>query len=333
MARRHKNKSKSNSRSRRESNTGTNNDEVGSQTLPNAKNVNNTEGAPIGAEMIIHNVSAAPQFLSRKAARKAARDLRAIDPTAATEIIKSRKAYNDSFAPPSNPLANFLYFPQLPIELRLQIYDYSIPCARFIEVIWKEKGDQYYTDSRTPVLLHICFESRRYAMRKYHKLEVENGWNTSKGIKPSSFGAYIDYTRDSLYFSLGNFHRGTRYLEKVEDFLAKLEPQNALSHLQNLAFDGEVIQPGGFTYPTRFVELSSLSTLELVVSDACLSFSNQWGKNPAALFISQKMQKRSINDRRVRRWDYSERKVLLASYINGPFGDAFGPLSAALSRT
>ena len=51
------------------------------------------------------------------------------------------------------PLKNFTLFPELPVELRLEIYDHMMPGPRIVEVLFKEDGQKYYTDCKVPTTL------------------------------------------------------------------------------------------------------------------------------------------------------------------------------------
>lgn len=196
-----------------------------------------------------------------------------------------------------------------------------MPRGRLIEVSWTEKGDRYYQYRQAPVLLHIWSESRVYALKRYHLLTVDNGYGT---ITPASsfktqrpFGTYFDFERDGLYFSLGNSDRGARYLERVDDFLSKLEPLDAVSRIRDLLFDAQVMYTRGLAWPSKSSELTSLKLLGLAVSDVNLSFGNRNGKDPAPQSPMIGATFRSLRDLEVRRWDWKAGRVATI-VLDGP---------------
>ncbi|KAF8848083.1 hypothetical protein BDZ45DRAFT_297532 [Acephala macrosclerotiorum] len=270
--------------------------------------------------------------VSRKTARKTAKKLRDVNIIEAQAIIKSRLQRPDPL--PYDPPTKFQRFTELPKELRLQIYDDLMPGPRMLEVLWTEKGDRYYSYRRAPLLLHIWSESRDYALKRYHLLTVDNGCGT---ITPAptyntqrAFGTYFDFERDGLYFSLGNSHRALRYLERVDDFLSKLEPLDAVSRLQHVMFDAEVMYARGVGFPSKFSELTSLRYLGMAVNDINLSFTNRSRKNAAPQFPMGDAMPRSLKDIVVRRWNWKQGRIETQCHQRGPFQAWNGPYHAGL---
>lgn len=195
-----------------------------------------------------------------------------------------------------------------------------VPDARLIEVLWKERGDRYHARSSTPVLLHLSYEAREFALRIYHEVKVENGCGT---LEPSDnyeeqipFGAYVNFQRDQLYFSFESFNVQSSYVERMEDFLAKLEPLDAVSRIQHLAFDAAVMFHTT-RYPAKFVDLASLQNISMVVSDPNLAFAAGDWRNTTPDSGEAKIVARNSRRSWIYRWSQRRGMVIGLSYIGG----------------
>ncbi|CZR55180.1 uncharacterized protein PAC_05066 [Phialocephala subalpina] len=250
-----------------------------------------------------------------------AKKLRDVNPIESQVIIKSRLQRSDPL--PHDTPTDFPHFTNLPKELRLQIYDELMTGPRMIEVLWTEKGDRYFSNSPAPRLLHIWSESREYGLKRYRLLIVDNRCGT---ITPSityniqrPFGTYFDFKTDGLYFSLGNSNRALRYLARIDDFLSNLEPLDAASRLRNLIVHAQVMYARGIPIPSIFAEPTSLQHLGIAVNDVNLSFVNRHGKNSARQSPMIRTMSKSLRNSEVRRWDWSQAKVVTRWHWSGPF--------------
>ncbi|TGO62846.1 hypothetical protein BOTNAR_0108g00070 [Botryotinia narcissicola] len=59
----------------------------------------------------------------------------------------------------------FYLFPKLPFELRKNIWCYSLPGPRVVQLYWVE--GKCWSDGEQPVALHVCQESRETALKVY----------------------------------------------------------------------------------------------------------------------------------------------------------------------
>lgn len=100
----------------------------------------------------------------------------------------------------SPKLKEFTLFAELPLELRLKIWQHTFPGPRVVKVnsygIVKQDGynfHAFYSTSPIPMAMSICSESRIEALRHYH---------ASFGMRYPSIPSiiYFNYEIDTLYF-------------------------------------------------------------------------------------------------------------------------------------
>jgi hypothetical protein len=152
----------------------------------------------------------------------------------------------------------FKLFPRLPIELRIKIWKHAQPEDRPIEVHWNHLTGKVYTNASQPVLLQVNHESRVETLKIYEPLVIDcnpmlptfihhNRWDDEYELEHNScnnprhqkakcgpFGTYINYERDTLYFSLAHISKRRVW----GDFVAQLCKEGAaLQKLRHLAFD------------------------------------------------------------------------------------------------
>ena len=65
------------------------------------------------------------------------------------------------------PENTFTYFLKLPLELRQNIWDVSLPLQRVVKVFYHQERDTYTSAARIPTALHVCKESRQQALKVY----------------------------------------------------------------------------------------------------------------------------------------------------------------------
>jgi hypothetical protein len=97
-------------------------------------------------------------------------------------------------------MAEFTLFPNLPLELRRNIWRFAASTERIIEVRWGHCKDYYHSSTPPPSVLHASRESRIEALRYYEVLEMENCWAYMEGFG-AMFRTYINYQRDTFYLS------------------------------------------------------------------------------------------------------------------------------------
>ncbi|KUJ22672.1 uncharacterized protein LY89DRAFT_307337 [Mollisia scopiformis] len=98
--------------------------------------------------------------------------------------------------------ASFTLFPELPFELRLKIWQFSVPGPRILGVGHEIQYKSFYgrllpstiewrTSDPIPSLLHVCHESRKEALKLYQR---------SLGVPLKQGKNYIDFGNDTIYF-------------------------------------------------------------------------------------------------------------------------------------
>lgn len=104
-----------------------------------------------------------------------------------------------------------------------------MPAERVVEVLWKQERG-YYTNARTPAILHVCSEAHHEALKQYTAIVLENHRH-----QPLSFGTYLNYSKDKLYLFMENNDPVAKvYL--MSNFLRRLAPEVA-SSLQYIIVD------------------------------------------------------------------------------------------------
>jgi hypothetical protein len=91
-------------------------------------------------------------------------------------------------------ITKFELFPKLPPEMRLEIWSYVHPGPRIVELRWKQlkrtKKWGYACNKSPPLLLHICQETRKEALKSYtFQLKSDR----------QRYPIFIDPLRDLLY--------------------------------------------------------------------------------------------------------------------------------------
>ncbi|CZS93657.1 uncharacterized protein RCO7_09477 [Rhynchosporium graminicola] len=112
-----------------------------------------------------------------------------------TALFTSLEA-NSSFSGPDPASKQFAFFPKLPAELRLMIWELALPGERivriqeFVESSPHDRILQAYqcigSKARVPTLLHVCHESRTLAL-KHYTIILKN-----RLLKPTYFNPDLD---------------------------------------------------------------------------------------------------------------------------------------------
>jgi len=115
----------------------------------------------------------------------------------------------------NSQLVTFNCFPQLPREIRLQIWEFALPDPRFIELVprnikypdtpiwwtrWSGSKWVWTTVNPPPVLLNVSHEARNICLQSYESTSV---WYQSQGPLRKT---YVDYAKDTFYCSVESFN-------------------------------------------------------------------------------------------------------------------------------
>ncbi|KZL83799.1 hypothetical protein CI238_08169 [Colletotrichum incanum] len=128
-----------------------------------------------------------------------------MSPTTTTPAPSIRKDDRSAQATPPWPLNHFHFFPRLPVELRLKIWNFNLPPPRVVPIRCGAKSLTFspYAQSpkpstsgctsyaAVPVNLHVCQESRHEALATYH---------LSFGMTRNPGQIFFDKAHDVLYF-------------------------------------------------------------------------------------------------------------------------------------
>jgi len=133
----------------------------------------------------------------------------------------------------------FTLFPQLPLELRLKIWQTMLPGPRTVNIRYQMKYDSFNgktissftgwtSPDPVPVGLHVCQESREESLKHYQK-SFGSYFHASK--------IYFDFSRDTLRFGaddgsskniylldifLGGGYHGANDVEKVRSMIVSI---------------------------------------------------------------------------------------------------------------
>ncbi|KAH8819540.1 hypothetical protein F5884DRAFT_760837 [Xylogone sp. PMI_703] len=123
-------------------------------------------------------------------------------------------------------LTTFHLFPTLPTELRLKIWEFTLPTShRIVKIEHRVDLRRYISNTPPPGVLHANHEARTVALRKYTHLDL--GTNTY---------IPIDFTTDILY--IGNL--APILQNHMHDFLYNLSTTPARHRIRELAIDRRV---------------------------------------------------------------------------------------------
>lgn len=139
-------------------------------------------------------------------------------------------------------LNQFIFFPKLPIELRLKIWREALPGPRIIEAYYdyheSSDGDisngVIRTNQPPPVLLSVCFESREEALRQYISI-----CNPEDFREVNYCHVLLDPCKDTLFIPYANSNLSDHYLQAClvwGDFYSEV----ALEKIRYLAIDTDV---------------------------------------------------------------------------------------------
>ncbi|KAH7360725.1 hypothetical protein BKA65DRAFT_577663 [Rhexocercosporidium sp. MPI-PUGE-AT-0058] len=99
----------------------------------------------------------------------------------------------------SPPLKTFHPFPNLPTELRLKIWQHSLPGPRVLHLLHNRRINHLVTTTPTPSLLRTSQESRAEGF-KVLKLFFDPGWDAATAAVRSFPYVYINPEVDTFYF-------------------------------------------------------------------------------------------------------------------------------------
>ncbi len=121
-----------------------------------------------------------------------------------SELITTSTAVMKSAAPE----VEFKYFPKLPAELRLKIWN-LVPEPRIVEVRFRKdrrKNDHKFM-AACPAILHVCQESRIEGLKRYQQA-FNSKWALNRG--------YFDFEIDILYLSVhATFGQKKHFIDRI----------------------------------------------------------------------------------------------------------------------
>ncbi|KAI2785454.1 hypothetical protein F4815DRAFT_22900 [Daldinia loculata] len=172
-------------------------------------------------------------------------------------LIRPRltKATHDVKPTPRDGFQVFHFFPQLPIELRLMIWEYNL-LPRCIEIqdtqrvkpqLKLRKQEVHYTYvCKTPANLHVCRESRQEALKRY---------SLRFGI-----GGLVDPIRDMLYFGPGMAFGCPKDWFSI--FMSQLRPKD-MAYIRHIAISNSMLG-WHFSYYGPTFQLALLELLYII---------------------------------------------------------------------
>ncbi|KUJ21277.1 uncharacterized protein LY89DRAFT_770526 [Mollisia scopiformis] len=180
------------------------------------------------------------------------------------------------------PLTEFTLFPELPVELRLEIWEFSLE-ARVLQLTEKRPRtpqEEFILKSDKPLsIMQVNTESREVGKRSYDFLEYYN-----REIK----GIFVNWELDTIYAEEDVFKYqslvGNVYLERISSKMRRLailcvdnqrtseintivDTASSLTNIRNLTF----YNPGGANYKIFRIKLQ----IENIRQDKEL-----WGRTP-----------------------------------------------------
>jgi hypothetical protein len=132
----------------------------------------------------------------------------------------------------------FILFPKLPIEIRLQIWEEALPPTRYLEIRntgkWSWSLNQpaihICCKEKAPSLFFVCRESRAEVAKRYDPLQGTT-WNSPV--------FYCDFKKDVLAFNYGYFAYGlTVFLQSI--------PRRIASKITRIALCVEFLMEDGW---------------------------------------------------------------------------------------
>jgi hypothetical protein len=146
----------------------------------------------------------------------------------------------------SKPLTTFHLFPELPPELRFNIWKTACNEPRLIELVTEYKAAEKSRDdfahnyhrvssrsSKVPAILHACQESRREASSVYQLRNFAHDFSQTSNLKPAL--VYFNPNYDTVYFGHGTC------MMTMANFFLRLHDRN--EEIQRLAIlcSGQVL--------------------------------------------------------------------------------------------
>jgi hypothetical protein len=211
---------------------------------------------------------------------------------------------------------SFPHFPELPTEIRLQIWRHCLPGPRAVEVDYGHGSEFLYSEYPPPIALHICRESRIEAL-KHYELAFDS--------KPNACRIYFNFSRDGLHFRYGDtfsIFPPEETLRKIGNDLVRVRfmscclhgagvvPMPYLPRLRAFEALEEItllIPPGGHDGPDRIFVDPSTVTLSPTYNFRAIEFLAQDRNQVVEMSSDEGFQ------------DSSMPKILIMSYISGKY--------------
>lgn len=154
-------------------------------------------------------------------------------------------------------------FGDLPSELRYEIWRYSFPGPRIIQVHYRQDETFFFSGASLPVALHVCSESRLQALSVYKPLFTfdstqDHEFADVRRSKPRP--VYFNPVIDTVYLAAPYERMGSLYLEFARRFpdVAEIQSLAVEVSFRTQNIEQELYDPG---MPT----LKNLRELLLVV--------------------------------------------------------------------
>jgi hypothetical protein len=164
------------------------------------------------------------------------------EPTAETVMATQSTA--------SRPLKTFTVFPNLPYELRSEIWRQGAEGAtpRIVEFIIPSNNSKLKCRTSSPAVLSICHDSRKAALKVFEELCYEGEWT----------GAMINWKRDTLYLNT-DIEAAKRLLTSPKQF--DLMQNCRLLAMNRICFYGAVLAVNGYRRVRKFKNIEELTVV------------------------------------------------------------------------
>jgi hypothetical protein len=178
------------------------------------------------------------------------------------------EALSESFLT-TNPVGQFIFFPKLPIELRLKIWELTFPGPRIIEIYKQELCRSEYQieiQANNPplTLFHVNREAREVASKKYIPL-TESCLSLIRGdTEVYCCHAKFDPVQDTIYIPWSvDLDDNTQFFLMNGEYWSV----DACAKVQYLAIDSQMWQSGSDLFELMFIDFTALKEFTIVVHE------------------------------------------------------------------
>lgn len=174
---------------------------------------------------------------------------------------------------------SFPHFPELPTEIRLQIWRHSLSGPRAVEVDYGHGSEFLYSGYPPPIKLHICRESRIEALEHY-ELAFDS--------RPNACRIYFNLSRDGLHFRYGD----TFSIFPPEEMLRKIRNDLVRVRFISCCLHGTGVFP--MSYLPRLRAFESLEEITLLIPPGGHDGPDRIFVDPSAVTLSPTCNFRAI---------------------------------------